>query len=155
MTPSEKIKILQDEFLEAIETKKPEIARRFIIHLTEKQDRDKEDILHSIELLAQQMSSMQKDMNTRFEAVDKRFEAVDKRFEAADKRFEAMDKHMNQRFEAVDKRFETMDKHMNQRFEAVDKRFDDMNRRFTQLTWFIGVIFLALSLMMTIFKFIK
>ena len=126
MTSSEKMQILQDEFLEAIETRKPEIARRFLIHLTEKQDRDKEDILHSIELLAQQMSSMQKDMNTRFEAVNTRFEAVDKRFEAVDKRFEAM-----------------------------DRRFDDMNKRFTQLTWFLGVIFVALSLMMTIFKFLN
>ena len=98
-------------------------------------------------------------MERRFEAIDQRFEAIDQRFEAVDKRFEAVDKRfedlivsMEKRFEAVDKRFEAVDK----RFEAVDKRFDDligqMNHRFTTLTWMIGVGFVVVTSLTTVFS---
>ena len=115
-------------------------------------------------------------MERRFEAVDKRFEAVDKRFEAVDKRFEDMNKrfadligYLDKRFEAVDKRFEAVDKrfedmnhrfgdligHLDKRFEAVDKRFADLiggtNKRFNTLTWMIGVGFVVVTSLTTVF----
>ena len=94
-------------------------------------------------------------MNERFGFMERRFEAVDKRFEDLnsnmDKRFEAVDK----RFEAVDKRFEDLISNMGKGFEAVDKRFDDligqMNHRFSTLTWMIGVGFVVITSLTTVF----
>ena len=84
------------------------------------------------------------DMNKRFEDLigylDKRFEAVDKRFEAIDKRFEAVDK----RFEDMNKRFEDLIGYIDKRFEAVDKRFNT-------LTWMIGVGFVVITSLTTVF----
>lgn len=58
---------------------------------------------------------------------------------------------MERRFEAVDQRFDSMDK----RFEAVDKRFEDligqMNHRFATLTWMIGVGFVVITSLTTVF----
>ena len=83
-------------------------------------------------------------MERRFEAVDKRFEAVDKRFEDMNKRFDDLIGHLDKRFEAVDKRF-----------EAVDKRFEDLigatDKRFNTLTWMIGVGFVVVTSLTTVF----
>ena len=86
-------------------------------------------------------------MERRFEAVDKRFEAVDKRFEAVDKRFEAVDK----RFEDMNKRFEDLIGHIDKRFETVDKRFETVDKRFNTLTWMIGVGFVVVTSLTTVF----
>ena len=90
-------------------------------------------------------------MERRFEAVDKRFEAVDKRFEAVDKRFEDMNKRFDDLIGHLDKRFEAVDK----RFEAVDKRFEDLigatDKRFNTLTWMIGVGFVVVTSLTTVF----
>ena len=61
-------------------------------------------------------------MIIRFDAVDRRFEAVDRRFEAEDRRFEAM-----------------------------DKRFDDMNKRFGLIQWVMGIGFVMIGTLVTIF----
>ena len=63
-----------------------------------------------------------------------------------EKGFELMEK----RFEAVDKRFEDMQRYMDKRFEAVDKRFEDMDKRFTVLTWFVALAFLAMPVILTL-----
>ena len=47
---------------------------------------------------------------------------------------------MAERFAAVDKRF-----------EAVDQRFEDFNRRFNTLTWMIGVGFVVITSLTTVF----
>jgi hypothetical protein len=66
---------------------------------------------------------------------------------------------MNTRFEAVDKRFESVQKETNSRFDSLqremDKRFDAVDKRFNQLTWLIGLMFVSLSVIMTVFKFVK
>lgn len=58
---------------------------------------------------------------------------------------------MDERFGFMERRFETIDK----RFEAVDKRFEDltgqMNHRFTTLTWMIGVGFVVITSLTTVF----
>ena len=72
MNRAEYIQELEDSMLEAIEKQDPKAVKRFVRSLTAHSLRDRDDILHSIELLAQQMSSMQKNMDTRFESVDKR-----------------------------------------------------------------------------------
>ena len=86
-------------------------------------------------------------MERRFEAVDKRFEAVDKRFEDINKRFEAVDK----RFEDMNRRFEDLIGHLDKRFETVDKRFETVDKRFNTLTWMIGVGFVVVTSLTTVF----
>lgn len=98
-------------------------------------------------------------MERRFEAVDKRFEAMDKRFEAVDKRFEDLIGAMNTRFEdltgAMDKRFEDLIGATNTRFEdligAMDRRFESVENRFNLLTWMIGVGFVVITSLTTVF----
>ena len=90
-------------------------------------------------------------MDERFEFMERRFEAVDKRFEAVDKRFEAVDK----RFEDMNKRFGDLIGYLDKRFEAVDKRFEDLiestDKRFNTLTWVIGVGFVVVTSLTTVF----
>ena len=83
----------------------------------------------------------------RFAAVDRRFDAVDERFEGVDKRFEGVDK----RFDAVDKRFDAVDERFAESRAHSDKRFEDMNARFTTLTWMIGVGFVVITSLTTVF----
>ena len=105
-------------------------------------------------------------MAQRFEAVDQRFEELkahnDERFDAVDQRFEELKAHNDERFDAVDQRFEESKTHSDERFDAVDsrfeesrahsdKRFDDLNARFTTLTWMIGVGFVVLASLTTVF----
>ena len=54
---------------------------------------------------------------------------------------------MDERFNFMAQRFEFM----AQRFETVDKRFEDMNARFTTLTWMIGVGFVVITSLTTVF----
>lgn len=51
--------------------------------------------------LLDEVQSMRKDTNQRFDRVDQRFEMVDQRFESIDQRFESID----QRFDRVDQQF--------------------------------------------------
>ena len=51
---------------------------------------------------------------------------------------------MERRFEAVDKRFEDLMAYSDRRFEQVDKRFN-------ALTWMIGVGFVVLTSLTTVF----
>ena len=77
-----------------------------------------------------ELVSIERRMDERFEQVERRFEQIDKRFEQVDKRFEQ-----------VDKRFDEMRTDMNARFE-------DMNKRFTSTQWLIGImitLFMALN----------
>ena len=61
---------------------------------------------------------------------------------------------MEKRFEQVDKRFEQVDK----RFEQVDKRFDQMqhtmDQRFKSLQWFLGIGFVVITTLMSLYNFI-
>ena len=58
---------------------------------------------------------------------------------------------MDERFGFMERRFEAVDK----RFEAVNQRFADlshqMNHRFTTLTWMIGVGFVVITSLTTVF----
>lgn len=108
-------------------------------------------LLERMVRVEEELKSQRELMDERFGFMKQRFEAVDRRFEAADQRFKDLISHMDRRFEAVDKRFEAEDK----RFEVVDKRFEDltdqMNRRFSTLTWMIGVGFVVITSLTTVF----
>ena len=67
-------------------------------------------------------------------------ELMDQRFAAVDKRFEDLMAHSDKRFEAVDRRF-----------EVVDKRFDDMQESFKRTQWLIGLGFVLVTAVVTVF----
>ena len=90
--------------------------------------------------LLERMVRVEEELKAQRELMGERFAAVDRRFAAVDQRFEAVD----QRFEAVDQRFEALIRHMDRRFESVDKRF-------TALTWMIGVGFVVVTSLTTVF----
>ncbi len=58
---------------------------------------------------------------------------------------------MMQGFANVDRRFEDV----NRRFEAMqsymDRRFEDMDKRFSALTWMIGIGFVVVTSLVTVF----
>ena len=62
---------------------------------------------------------------------------------------------IGERFGFVARRFEDMFEHMNTRFEAVDKRFEDTDARFKTLTWMIGVGFVVVTSLTTLFALLS
>ena len=137
-----------------------------------------------IQILTETVLEGFKRMDQRFEASDRRFEdlqnlmnarfeasqnQMDARFEASDKRFDDLHNQMNDRFEAqqnqVNDRFEALQNQVNTVFEASDKRFElsqsqmsarfeDVNRRFNMMFTFMTVGFAALTILVSLYKFI-
>jgi hypothetical protein len=83
-------------------------------------------LLERMVRVEEELKAQRELMAERFAAVDRRFVAVDQRFVAADQRLEALIRHMDRRFESVDKRF-------------------------TALTWMIGVGFVVVTSLTTVF----
>ena len=96
------------------------------------------------DLMDRRFDSMQKQMDNRFAAVDQRFESIQKQM---DERFAAVQKQMDERFAAVLRE-------MDVRFVAVDKRFDDVQMNFARTQWLIGVGFVVLGSLVSIFHFL-
>ena len=123
--------------------------------------------------LLERMVRVEEELKSQRQLMDERFGFMEHRFAAMDNRFEELLDHTNSRFEAVDKRFEAVDRrfeevldHTNSRFEAVDKRFEEsiehtntrfadltaqMNARFTSLSWMIGVGFVVITSLTTLY----
>ena len=116
---------------------------------------------------------LQNQMNARFEASDKRFDDLQNqmnvRFEVLQNqmnvRVEMLQNQMNTVVEASDKRFELSQNQMSVRFEAWDTRyidlqkqisarFEDVNRRFNMMFAFMTVGFTALTVLVSLYKFI-
>jgi len=108
--------------------------------------------------------------NSRFESMDKRFDDLmvqtNSRFESMDKRFDDLIGQTNSRFESMDKRFDDLIGQTNSRFDDLigqsntrfgdlianmDKRFGSVDRRFNTLTWMIGVGFVVITSLTTVF----
>ncbi len=62
---------------------------------------------------------------------------------------------MKQGFELSEKRFEQMQINIDKRFEQVDKRFEQVDKRFDRITLLIGFGFTMITVLMSIFKFVK
>ena len=112
--------------------------------------------------LLERMIRVEEELKSQRLLMDERFGFMEHRFAAMDNRFEELLGHANNRFEAVDRRFEAVDK----RFEAIDKRFEEslehtntrfadltaqMNARFTTLSWMIGVGFVVITSLTTLY----
>lgn len=137
MNSASQIEELQETLLETIKTKDPKLAKRFVVLLANNDERDKKDILHSIELLAMEMSANRKESNTHFEALQKEMNI----------RFESIQQEMSSNRKETNTRFEALQKIMDIRFEAIDKRFNQQN-------WLIGMMFTLLAILMTILNYI-
>ena len=98
----------------------------------------------SIEYLGKQMVD-------GFARMDKRFEELihymDKRFEQMDKRFEELIHH-------TDTRFQDLIHQMDKRFEQVDKRFEQVDKRFSLIQWTIGIGFIMMTVLMSVYQFL-
>ena len=97
--------------------------------------------------LLERMVRVEEELKALRVLMDERFGFMERRFEAVDKRFEAVDK----RFEDMNKRFEDLIGHIDKRFETVDKRFETVDKRFNTLTWMIGVGFVVVTSLTTVF----
>ena len=71
-------------------------------------------------------------------------ELMDERFRATDKRFDDLIAHSDKRFESMDKRFDDL-------IGQIDKRFESVDKRFSTLTWMIGVGFVVITSLTTVF----
>ena len=109
-------------------------------------------------VLLERMVRVEEELKTQRELMDERFGFMEQRFEAVDKRFDDLIAHLDKRFEAVDKRFDAVDRRFeasDKRFEDLiahtDKRFDTVDKRFNTLTWMIGVGFVVVTSLTTVF----
>ena len=66
-----------------------------------------------------------------------------------DRRFTAVLREIEVRSAASDKRFEAVDK----RFEDMNKRFDDIQANFGRMQWLIGIGFVVLGSLVSVFAF--
>ena len=94
--------------------------------------------------LLERMVRVEEELKALRVLMDERFGFMERRFEAVDKRFE----DMNKRFEDMNKRFEDLIGHVDKRFETVDKRFNT-------LTWMIGVGFVVITSLTTVFALLS
>ena len=105
-------------------------------------------LLERMVRVEEELKSQREVMTARFDAMDQRFEDVldrmDTRFEAVDRRFEDAREQINARFAAIDKRF-----------ESSDRRFEDligyMNKRFGLVQWVMGIGFIMIGTLVTVF----
>jgi hypothetical protein len=89
-------------------------------------------------------SKLLESMDRIEEELKARRELMEVRFDAEDRRFEALLARMDERFQSVDQRFEDLIGNMDRRFQSVDKRFNT-------LTWMIGVGFVVITTLTTVF----
>ncbi|OQY31721.1 MAG: hypothetical protein B6241_13240 [Spirochaetaceae bacterium 4572_59] len=76
-----------------------------------------------------------------------RMVTIEQQLKYQNEKFDMMLELSDKRFQAVDKRFEDQQKYMDKRFESVDKRFN-------MLTWFIGIGFVLITTLMSVYNFI-
>jgi len=112
-------------------------------------------LLERMVRVEEELKALQVLMDERFGFMERRFEAVDKRFEAVDQRFADLIGQLDKRFEAVDKRFEDMNKRFEDLIGHLDKRFETVDKRFNTLTWMIGVGFVVITSLTTVFALLS
>ena len=62
---------------------------------------------------------------------------------------------MREGFKRVDERFASSEKIMNERFISFEKRFEAIDKRFETMQWLLGLGFTFLTIIVTIFGYIK
>ena len=109
--------------------------------------------------LLERMVRVEEELRAQRELMDERFKFMERRFAESDRRiterFEASDQRITERFEASDQRiaerFEASDQRIADLIAQIDKRFDAVDKRFNALTWMIGVGFVVITSLTTVF----
>ncbi len=70
------------------------------------------------------VSSLEKQMDVRFDAVDVRFNALDQRFDSYDQKTDARFDGVDARFNTVDSRFNALEQKTDSRFNALEQKMD-------------------------------
>jgi chaperonin cofactor prefoldin len=82
-----------------------------------------ENLLQTLQHLIQDVIAPDvRELKVRASSVEKQ---IDTRFDAVSSRFDAFEKQMNARFEAIDAKFEALEA----RFEAIDAKFEALDAR--------------------------
>ncbi len=106
-------------------------------------------LIERIVRVEEELKSLRKEMSYRFEALLREMNA----------RFEALLAEQRALREEMNARFETITKEMNARFEAQkresDARFEALEKRFNFLQWTMMLGFTILSILTTVFNFLK
>ena len=108
--------------------------------------------------------------NQRFTAVDRRIddsikqsnqrfddliEQTNQRFTAVDRRIDDSIKQSNQRFddliEQTNQRFDDLLAHSDRRFASLERRFEDVHRSIGRAQWAIGIGFVIVTALVTVF----
>ena len=103
-------------------------------------------LMERVVRVEEELKAQREILLTHVETSDRRFGDMNRRFEDANRRFD----DVNQRFEDVNKRFDDV----NERFEDVNKRFDDNNKRHTTTQWAVGIGFVVLTALVTVYQFL-
>lgn len=122
------LEIAEHELCEAFEVKNRESLHRYMEIIETKFPKK--------EFVEQELSEQRNEIRLLIETMKQGFEQVDKRFEDM--------------YRYMDKRFEDMQKSMDKRFENMQKNID---KRFMVIQWFLGLGFVVLSVMMSLYKF--
>ena len=111
-----------------------------------------------VELTAE-LKAQRELMSARFAASDKRFddliEQTNQRFTAVDRRIDDSIKQSNQRFddliEQTNQRFDDLLAHSDRRFASLERRFEDVHRSIGRAQWAIGIGFVIVTALVTVF----
>ena len=110
-------------------------------------------LMERVVRVEEELKAQREILLTHVETSDRRFGDMNRRFEDANRRFD----DVNQRFEDVNKRFDDVNERfddVNKRFNDVNKRFDDNNKRHTTTQWAVGIGFVVLTALVTVYQFL-
>ena len=96
--------------------------------------------------LVERMVRVEEELKAQRELLLTHVQASDRRFGDVNRRFE----DVNERFDDVNKRFDDI----NRRFEDVNERFDDNSKRHTATQWTVGLAFLVLATLISLYQFL-
>jgi hypothetical protein len=157
--------LLEEELANAFEVTDKKSLHRYITILAENIVQ-RTDYVTDSGSIHNDIGNLMESMKVGLAHMDRRFEdmltLISARFEASDKRFEDMRSLMDKRFEdmqsSMNTRFEDLRSSMSTRFEASDKRFENltanMDRRFNRVSAFLGLGFIFIGTLVTIFEFL-
>ena len=102
----------------------------------------------------EELKSQRELLLTHVQVSERRFDDVNRRFDDVNKRFDDVNEQAPLR-RRVNKRFDDEQALRRcKRFEDVNKRFDDNSRRHTATQWAVGVGFVVLTTLITLYQFL-
>lgn len=97
------------------------------------------ELLERIVRVEEELKSQREILLNHVQSSNERFEDMNRRFE-----------DVNRRFDDVNSRFDDV----NKRFEDVNSRFEDNNKRHSTTQWALGIGFVVLATLVTLYRFL-